>query len=175
MFAGFKAESLKVSVYRRMTLTLFHTLNIIKQMGKFPDVTPEEEIDFKFKKQGVSKLLVFDLDETLIHSLRSDDDEEGDFPYLYNEAQRMDKSLLQWVDITDPATEEMQTGGFFVRPFAKECLESLKAKYEVAIFTIATDWYADPIIDLLDPDGSLIQHRFYRQHARQHFYNSKAF
>lgn len=87
----------------------------------------------------------------------------------------MDKSLLKWVDITDPATQEMQTGGFFVRPFVKECLQMLNAKYEIAIFTIATDWYADPIIDRLDPEGSLIQHRFYRQHARQYFYKSKPF
>ena len=45
-------------------------------MGKFPEVTPEEEIEFKFKKPGFSKLLIVDLDETLIHSLRSEDEED---------------------------------------------------------------------------------------------------
>ena len=29
-FANFKVDSLKVSIYRRLTLTIFHTLNIIK-------------------------------------------------------------------------------------------------------------------------------------------------
>jgi hypothetical protein len=29
-------------------------------------------------------------------------------------------------------------------------------EYEVAIFTIGTDWYANPIIEMLDPDGTLI-------------------
>lgn len=36
LLANFKLESLKVSIYRKLTLTIFHTLNIIKQMGKFP-------------------------------------------------------------------------------------------------------------------------------------------
>ena len=43
-FANFKIGSLKVSIYRRITLMIFHTLNIIKQMGWFPEVLPEEQI-----------------------------------------------------------------------------------------------------------------------------------
>jgi len=35
-------------------------------------------------------------------------------------------------------------------------------KYEVAVFTASYDWYANPIIDVLDPDGTRIQHRFFR-------------
>ena len=85
-FTNFKIGSLKVSIYRMLTLTIFHTLNIIKQMGTFPEIMPNEQILFEFKKPGFNKLLIFDLDETLIHSLRSGDEEDEDFPYVYDEA-----------------------------------------------------------------------------------------
>jgi TFIIF-interacting CTD phosphatase-like protein len=35
----------------------------------------------------------------------------------------------------------------------------------VAVFTAGYDWYANPIIDRLDPTGTLFQHRFFRQHC----------
>jgi len=52
-----------------------------------------------------------------------------------------------------------------VRPFALDCLKKANESFEVAVYTAGHDWYANAIIDYLDPDGSLIQHRFYRQHC----------
>ena len=124
-------------------------------MGEFPEVKDYEKIPFKFTKPGFNKLLIFDLDETLIHSLRTDDD-EYDFDYLYEESERMDKSQLNRVEVADPSTQERQNGCFYIRPFVNECLQAVNSKYEVAIFTIATDWYANPIINKLDPNGTLI-------------------
>ena len=37
--------------------------------------------------------------------------------------------------------------------------------YEVVIFTAGTQEYADWVIDQLDPDDTLINHRLYRQHT----------
>lgn len=68
----------------------------------------------------------------------------------------MGEDELNWVHILDPESNERETGGFFVRPYLKECLQAVNTKYEVAIFTVGTDWYANPIIDKLDPDGTLI-------------------
>jgi TFIIF-interacting CTD phosphatase-like protein len=106
--------------------------------------------------------VIFDLDETLIHSLRNETEEDEMYPYWFSEDKRLDMSQLNQVELMDPTTNEREIGGFFTRPFLTECLQAVNTKYEVAIFTIATDWYADPIIDKLDPDGTLIQHRFYR-------------
>lgn len=50
-----------------MTLHIFHSINIIKQIKEKPDLDHEQMIDFKFKKPGFNKLIIFDLDETLIH------------------------------------------------------------------------------------------------------------
>ena len=55
-----------MSVYKEMTLRIFHSLNIIKRIGPMPPVPVH--VDFEFKKPGFDKLLVFDLDETLIHT-----------------------------------------------------------------------------------------------------------
>lgn len=169
-FENFKIDCLKVSHYRRMTFTIFHTLNAIKQVGIFPEIAEENKIDFEFKKPGFNKLIIFDLDETLIHSLRQEDEEDSCYPYYFNEDERMDKVHLNHVELTDPCTQQKNTGGFFIRPFLREALQAVNTRYEVAIFTIATDWYANPIIDKIDPDGTLIQHRFYRQHARENNY-----
>lgn len=54
---------------------------------------------------------------------------------------------------------------FSVRPFVKECLEFANKYYEVGIFTAGQKSFADPIIDFLDPTGTLVQHRFFRQHT----------
>ena len=53
--------------------------------------------------------------------------------------------------------------GVFLRPYLHECLRAANMDYEVAIFTAGYDWYANPIIDKIDPSGTLIQHRFFRQ------------
>ena len=64
------------------------------------------KIDFKFKKRGFKRLLIFDLDETLIHSKCDEedyDDDEllamyGDFVYNLEPDE--------WVDLINPDTQE---------------------------------------------------------------------
>ena len=43
-----------------------------------------------------------------------------------------------------------------------ECLEFANKHFEVAVFTAGQKWFADYIIDYLDPDNKLFQHRYYR-------------
>ena len=57
-----------------MTLRIFHSINFIKSIKNFPTILESNKIDFKFKKPGYSKLIVFDLDETLIHTKRNLED-----------------------------------------------------------------------------------------------------
>lgn len=52
--------------------------------------------------------------------------------------------------------------GFFVRPYLTECLKAVNKEFEVAVFTAGYDWYANPILDRIDPTGTLIQHRYFR-------------
>jgi len=55
--------------------------------------------------------------------------------------------------------------GFTIRPYAIKCLKEANKHFEVAVFTAGYDWYANPIIDYLDPKKKLVQHRFFRHHC----------
>ena len=54
-----------------------------------------------------------------------------------------------------------------VRPLCMKFLTDMAKLYEIVIFTAAHQTYANFILDKLDQDGSLIQHRLYRQHTTQ--------
>lgn len=54
---------------------------------------------------------------------------------------------------------------FSVRPFVKQCLELSNKYFEVAIFTAGKQWFAEPILNYLDPKGIYFQHRYYQQHT----------
>ena len=103
-------------------------------------------IDLPFTKPNITKLLLFDLDETLAHCVRQ---ENPDRP----------------PDVKLPitlASGKVMEAGFNVRPYTKECLELANKYYEVAVFTASHKWYADVILDYIDPDHKYFQHRLYR-------------
>eukprot|EP00638_Chattonella_subsalsa_P006758 CAMPEP_0117761496 /NCGR_PEP_ID=MMETSP0947-20121206/17319_1 /TAXON_ID=44440 /ORGANISM="Chattonella subsalsa, Strain CCMP2191" /LENGTH=190 /DNA_ID=CAMNT_0005582507 /DNA_START=437 /DNA_END=1009 /DNA_ORIENTATION=- len=53
------------------------------------------------------------------------------------------------------------------RPGLSTFLQELAQDEEVdvAVFTAAQQVYADPLLDVLDPEGNIFSHRFYRQHC----------
>lgn len=55
--------------------------------------------------------------------------------------------------------------GFNIRPYTRECLEMVNKHFEVVVFTASHKWYADCILDYIDPEHKLIQHRLYRDHC----------
>lgn len=60
-----------------MTLSIFHSLNFIKMMPPYEPLPEDLKIEFEFKKPFFSKLIIFDLDETLIHSKRDEEELEN--------------------------------------------------------------------------------------------------
>ena len=94
--------------------------------------------------------LVLDLDETLIHYV--DMSGEKEISRLQEEGE-------------EEATEGKDESFFLTRPFCHKFLEEMSKHYEVVIFTAGIQEYADWVVDQLDPDGSLIKHRLYRQHT----------
>jgi len=99
-----------------------------------------------FDHPSKKKTIVFDLDETLIHCVDDVDNDDPDviIPIQFSE---------------DP---EPVMAGINIRPHVRECLETANRYFQVVIFTASEQEYADPIIDYLDPDGKLIQARYYR-------------
>lgn len=55
--------------------------------------------------------------------------------------------------------------GFNIRPYTRECLEKVNENFEVIVFTASHRWYADVILDYIDPEKKLIQHRVYRDNC----------
>lgn len=108
---------MKVSVYKNMTLHIFHSINIIKQIHMI-ELDSTQEVEFTFKKKGFKKLLIFDLDETLIHCQREE---------LIEEANGEDNEFRFvpdiFIDIQSPSSGELVKTGFTIRPFALDCLK----------------------------------------------------
>jgi len=100
---------------------------------------------FSQSNQILRKQLVLDLDETLIYS--------------YTERS--------WFNSYHIKVEDRKTLGsstFYVkkRPHVDHFLKTVSQWFEVSIFTASIKPYANPIIDHLDPDRTLISRRYYR-------------
>lgn len=131
-------------------------VELLKVCSKFA-CPPLEELAPKQVKFGAatrSKVLVLDMDETLIHArfLTSQQQEAGD-----------DGDFL--VSIASASGADEVKISVKMRPFLDNCLEHLAKFYEVAVFTAGEQTYADAVLDYLDEGRQVIRHRLYRQHC----------
>lgn len=97
--------------------------------------------------------LVLDLDETLVHCSR------GSRAALALNPTEPD--LI--VEFDDGAG----TGRVYYRPYVQFFLEEASKAFELVVFTASLKSYADQVIDALDPSGTLVSHRLYRQHCTE--------
>lgn len=100
-------------------------------------LSPKNQV-FKNKK-----LLVLDLDETLVHS---------SFKYLRS------ADFVLPVDIDD----QIHNVYVIKRPGVDEFLQRVGELYEVVVFTASVNRYGDPLLDILDKNSS-IHHRLFRE------------
>lgn len=81
-----------------------------------------------------------------------------DDPDAYTLVLDLDETLVHY-------SEDNGMGSYEIRPGMTEFLRRMyDIRYEIVIFTAATQDYADWVIDRIDPER-LICHRLYRQHA----------
>ena len=99
----------------------------------------------KPRRKELQKVIIFDLDETLIHCV---DDIESECPDII-------------LNIQFPNGEVIEAG-INVRPYALHCLKQAAQNYQVVVFTASHKFYADPVLDYLDPKNEYISARFYR-------------
>jgi CTD small phosphatase-like protein 2 len=90
------------------------------------------------------KLLVFDLDETLVHCTTDD-------------ISNSDKIITVTMN-----NGEQVKAGVNIRPYAIECLKELAEYYELIVFTASHPYYANVAIDLLDPNHTIFSKRLFR-------------
>ncbi|KAI9304086.1 NLI interacting factor-like phosphatase-domain-containing protein [Cunninghamella echinulata] len=99
------------------------------------------------------KTLVLDLDETLVHSVRLGSQEANitvnpSIKRKQIEVQNEKQSFLYEV---------------YKRPHVDFFLKTISQWYKVVIFTASMSEYADPVIDWLDQDQTMVSHRYFRQ------------
>lgn len=111
-----------------------------------PPLSPEEKL---------RPSLVLDLDETLVHCSR-----EGKCPRVPS-----DRAVPPDLIIEFEAT--LAYGSVSFRPFVKLFLEVAAKAFEITVFTASQQTYADKVINALDPTGTYISHRLYRQHCTE--------
>lgn len=92
------------------------------------------------------KTIVFDMDETLIHCV---EDFERDSPDVV-------------LDIQFTGESEITKAGINIRPGVREILEYANTLFRVVVFTASEKDYANPILNYLDPKGTLIKARYFR-------------
>jgi carboxy-terminal domain RNA polymerase II polypeptide A small phosphatase len=93
---------------------------------------------------------VLDLDETLVHS---------SFKTVENP------------DITLPVEIENQICMIYVlvRPFVAQFLKRMHKHYELVVFTASLSKYAEPLMQVLDPEGMCV-YKLFREHCT--YYNN---
>lgn len=89
--------------------------------------------------------MVLDLDETLVHS---------------------SFSPIEGADFEIPLEMQGELHTVFVkkRPGVDEFLRKVAQWYEIVVFTASLALYANPVMDLLDPEN-LVRERLYREHC----------
>jgi len=87
---------------------------------------------------------VFDLDETLIHC---------------NESPSLPSDIKLTIKMQ---TGEVFEAGINIRPYALTLLNNLVNRFELILFTASHSSYANVVLDYIDPDRRLFQHRLYR-------------
>ena len=116
---------------------LFNTFQAIKLARALREPTIEELASKQIrlpKKKGYEKkkTVIFDLDETLIHCLNSNDKGHVEIE----------------IEFPPGSTQKISVN---IRPYAQELLSAASKDFEVIIFTASHKCYADRVIDFLDP------------------------
>ena len=110
---------------------------------------PKDEIERLSKSK---KILLLDLDETLIHA---------DFAKEYENDTKNPYDTI----ISFESENEINNVGIFLRPGVKLFLENLSKFFEIGIFTASVSEYADEVIKFLDPENNFIKFKLYRKNC----------
>lgn len=85
----------------------------------------------------------------------------NDFDKKYTLVLDLDETLIHYNE------EDEENGRVNFRPFLDEFLIEMRQHFNLIVFTASLQEYADPILDHLDPEGSIFSKRFYRHHTSE--------
>lgn len=137
---------------------LKHQFDLISSLPPIPSETVERfavKLPLPKRQKLTGKTIAFDLDDTLVYTM-SDELLERSKIYPKADIRKATYSTLNGRTVGVNVV---------IRPYAIEMLKQLSPYYEIIIFTAAIKSYGDAIIDTLDPDGTLIDYRLYRENC----------
>lgn len=136
-----------------------NNINNINNNDLFIDLTALQPDQYRFPGSNSllpplrsnKKSLILDLDETLVHS---------SFKFVPNPDFVLSISLDD--DNKDNDNISLHEVYVIKRPGLEEFLQKVSQWYEIVIFTASLKKYAGPLLDIIDPNNKLIDHRLYR-------------
>ena len=129
-------------IYRRELVKSLNNLKIIK----YPSISELNKLAVFLppRKSYQKKILIFDLDHTLVHS--------------HSLANKIAQNTIKTSFKAKGKEIKFQ---FNLRPYALEWLKEASKYFQIGIFTASKKEYADSILDKIDPMKELIQFRLY--------------
>ena len=166
-----------------LRITLFHIKKIKKYFlsnSSQSQIQSKNNFENFFEKN--KKILILDLDETLVHADFFEELEENKIQknkydaiisFYSSENQSNANNNNNNNDNTDNNTTDDESKddscekvlnkvGIFLRPKVKEFLEEISKYFLIGIFTASIPEYADAVINYLDPEEKYIKFKLYR-------------
>ena len=143
-FLNFNYEQKYLNKKPMNNISLFNVDNYNKDKKNIYENKEPKKIDFN------KKMLILDLDETLVHSCFKPNNNN-----LNNNIPKPD--ILLNIKFNGKYHEVL----VYKRPFVDEFLEKMNKYYNLIIFTASVQEYADPLLDQLDKN-KFIKLRYYR-------------
>ena len=108
------------------------------------------------KSPSTKKLLILDLDETLVHS----EFMAGDWSEVQNTMREISTCEIRTIEYIDDNSK--YTMDIYIRPYLDAFLSNLNKVYDMAIFSAGLQNYVDVVISLIDPDNKYFKFKLYR-------------
>ena len=152
----------------------------LTHISQLKDINFEYALEDPKINEGVPKLsfnkkiLVLDLDETLIHADFDEEFSPDEYDTIIqfkakNEEEKKEKNIEDSDStsccLSEVEEDEVHSVGIFIRKGVKHFLEEVNKYFEVGIFTASVKEYADAVISFLDPENKLIKFRLYRNNC----------
>ena len=142
--------------YDNYTSNALKLISLIPQtlLKKIPEKVKNisNRINFDSIKNSNKKVLILDLDETLIHS---------DIDRLLDQKKTKYDVILN-IDSDEEKNIELP---ILLRPGLFEFLDYASEKFDLVVFTASEKFYADPIIDYIEKNKKYFKMRLYREHC----------
>ena len=165
-----------------LRITLYHIKKIKKYLSSNQSQCPiSSQKNFENILDKNKKILLLDLDETLIHADFFEELEENKIdsnkydaiisfytsedPNINNTNNNnniTDNNTTDDESKDDSCEKVLNKVGIFIRPKVKEFLEEISKFFLIGVFTAAIPEYADAAINYLDPEEKYIKFKLYR-------------